>query len=268
MDANWTIWHTLNSDKYYPLQAGNMSSQIQNNTDHPMLIYTIGLHFAWMEEDWWWSKGCNVQIKPGEKVDLPNVHFTVELEANIGTHLYKPGVKYKLLTSEGWVDKSLSYSTPGDHVMVTEAPDRDFEVFISHSNSKEDIPLLEKTIEAFMRCGIKTYVAERSPQPGYPLWQKINAAIGRADAIVILWTDKGSQSGDVREEIGIAFGVMKTERIIPLVQTDLEIGGSLTGLEHVPLNKDNHIEALSIAVSRSLEWADEKEQTKPKITST
>jgi len=49
------------------------------------------------------------------------------------------------------------------------------------------------------------------------------------------------------------------------VQTDLATHGSLIGLEHVPLDIDNPLEALSIAVSRAIEWADKKEQGKPKI---
>jgi len=98
------------------------------------------------------------------------------------------------------------------------------------------------------------------------LWQKIEAAIRRADAILILWTEKGSQSGDIREEIGIAIGAKRTKRIIPLVQKALTTQGSLIGLEHVPLDIDKPLDALSIAVSRAIEWAEKKEQGKPKIT--
>jgi len=264
MVYDWQMSYNLDSDKYYPLQMGLMSSSITNTSQRKMLVTKVVLKFDWMRTRYYY-KDCNIEIAAGAKVNLPTVLFKVTLEASTGTHLYKAGVVYKLLTESGWEDKGLGYVAHGRHVMLTEAPKRDFEVFVSHSNSPEDAQLLEKTIQSFNRCGITTYVAERSPQPGYPLWQKIEAAIRRADAILILWTEKGSQSGDIREEIGIAIGAKRTKRIIPLVQSDLSTRGSVIGLEHIPLDIDNPLEALSIAISRAIEWADKKEQGKPKI---
>lgn len=263
---SWKMTYRLNSDTYHPLSKGSMSSAITNNTKQKMLVTEVGLNFDWMGAQYWY-KDCNIEIAPNDKVDLPPVPFTIQLQASTGTHLYKPGVVCKLLTESGWElqNGGIAYVGHGRHIMVTEASTRNFEVFISHSNSKKDNPLLDKTIESFSKCGIKTYIAERSPQPGYPLWQKIEAAIRRADAILILWTENGSQSGDIREEIGIAIGARKSGRIIPLVQTDLATRGLLTGLEHVPLDTNNPLEALSTAVSKAIEWADKKEQEKPKI---
>ena len=270
MASDWAMAYSLNSGTYYPLQKGTMSSDIRNNTKQKMLVTKVGLNFGWMGTSYYYQD-CNVEVTPGNKADLPSVPFTVELEASMGTHLYKVGVVYKLLTDSGWELKckdmeDVSYVLQGKHVMVTRAPRRDFEVFISHSNAKEDNPLLDKTVESFNQCGIRTYVAERTPKPGYPLWQKIEAAIRRLDAVLILWTEKGSQSGDVREEIGIAIGARRAKRIIPLVQTGLATQGSLIGLEHVPLDINNPIKGLSVAVSMAIEWADKKAQGKPKVT--
>jgi hypothetical protein len=196
--------------------------------------------------------------------------FTIELVASKGAHEHKPGVTYKLLTEKGWELQGggITYTYAGKHIMVINRPKRHFEVFISHSNAPEDASLLDKTMDSFSRCGIDTYVAERTPQPGYPLWQKIETAIRRADAILVLWTQAGSQSGDIREEIGIAIGAKRTKRIIPLVQAGLTTQGSLIGLEHVPLDIGKPLEALSIAVSRAIEWANKKEQGKPKLAPT
>lgn len=266
MANNWLLWYHLNSDTYQPLEKGFMSSSIKNQTEQKMLVSKVALNFDWMGSTYWY-KDCNLEIALGDKVDLPNVPFAIELEATRGTHEYKAGVTYKLLTERDWElqGENITYGRTGKHIMVIRAPERNFEVFVSHSNSKEDTSLLEKTIDSFGRCGIYTYVAERTPQPGYPLWQKIEAAIRRADAILILWTKAGSQAGDIREEIGIAIGAKRTKRIIPLVQTGLTTQGSLIGLEHIPLDIDKPLEALSIAISRAIEWANKKEQRKPKI---
>lgn len=267
MTCDWTMSYKLNLDKYYPLQEGIMLPNITNATKQKMLVTKVALNFDWMGTVYWY-RDCNIEIAPGDEINLPHVPFRIKLEASTGTHLYKPGVIYKLLTKSGWElqgDGIMCYVEHGRHIMVTKAPMRDFEVFVSHSNTIKDKPLLDKTIESFKKCGIKLYIAERSPKPGYPLWQKIEAAIRRADAVLILWTEDGARSGDIREEIGIAIGAKRIKRIIPLVQTGSTTQGSLIGLEHVPLHMDNPIEALSIAVSRAVEWANKKEQGKPKI---
>lgn len=210
-----------------------------------------------------------MEIEPGAKKSLPKVSFSIDVEASTGTHLCQPGVVYKLLSNAGWEEQGgVSYVKRGKHLMVIKAPNRNFEVFVSHSNSAEDNQLLESVIDSFSRCGIRTYVAERSPKPGYPLWQKIEAAMRRADAILVLWTRKGAQSGDIREEIGIAIGARKTKRIIPLVQGDQSTQGSLIGIEHIPLEMEQPYKALSVAISRAIEWAKKKERGKSRIAST
>ncbi len=263
MTYDWRMSYNLDSDKYYPLQMGVMASSITNTSGKEMVVAKVGISFDW-QGDKWSYKDCNMSAKPTATVVLPDVPFKIALSVSIGIHLFKAGIGYKLLTESGWQHKGAALVAKGRHIMVIEAAARKFEVFISHSNSSEDKLLLDNTIDSFNKCGIKTYVAERSPQPGYPLWQKIEAAIRRADAILILWTEKGSQSGDIREEIGIVIGAKRTKRIIPLVQTRLATQGSLIGLEHVPLDIDNPLEALSVAVSRAVEWADKKELGKPK----
>lgn len=265
--ALWKINYDVNSNKYYPLQDGTMSATLTNTSENRMLVTQVGVSFGWLE-DLWYSTDCCMEIAPGATKRLPKVNFSIDLDAPAGTHLYKPGIVFKLRSETGWEEKGLSYVRLGKHLIVTKAPRRNFEVFVSHSNSTEDAKLLESVIDAFDRCGIGTYVAERSPEPGYPLWQKIEAAIRRADAILVLWTKEGAQSGDIREELGIAVGTRKTKRIIPLVQGGESTKGSLIGIEHIPLELEQPIKALSDAISRAIEWADKKEQGKPRKTST
>lgn len=266
MMFHWLMSSHLNSDTYHPLEYdGHMSSSIQNKTANKMLVTKVGISFDWKGKGFF-CKDCNIEIAPEDKVNLPEIPFEIELEASIATHEYWAGVTYKLLTEKGWKlqGSGMNWCKQGNHLMVIKSPKRNFEVFISHSNASEDALLLEKTIDLFTSCGIDTYVAERIPQPGYPLWQKIEAAIRRADAILILWTQAGSQSGDIREEIGLAIGAKRTKRIIPIVEAALKTQGSLIGLEHVPLVIGNPLEALSTAISRAIKWADE-EQGKSKI---
>ena len=259
--VHWLMSSHLNSDTFHPLEYdGMLSSNIQNNCANTMLVTKVGLNFDWKGNGYFY-KDCMIPIPPGAKADLPDITFEIDLEASIETHEYWTGITYKLKTETGWKTqgRGMSWCKLGDHLMVTKSPKRNFEVFISHSNSSADTLLLEKTIISFTNCGINIYVAERTPQPGHRLWEKIEAAIRRADAILILWTQAGSQSGDIREEIGLAIGANRTKQIIPVVEANLKTQGSLIGLEHIPLNMDNPLEALSTAVSRSIAWADEKD---------
>jgi len=259
---HWEMSYQLNSNSHHPLESGGyMSSSILNNTPNKMLVTRVGLWFDWKGS---FVKNCDTEIAQGAKMDLPIIPFQIELKTSLGTHEYRAGITYKLLTRTGWKSQGddIKWCVPCKHIMVEESQERNFEVFISHSNASADDTLLKETIDSFLTCGIKTYVAERTPQPGYPLWKKIEAAIRSADAILILWTKAGSKSGDVREEIGLAVGAKRTKKIIPIVQTRMRTKGSLIGLEHIPLNMGNELEALTTAISRAIEWADKKEKTK------
>lgn len=263
------MWWTLNSSEYHPLQTGYVTGiKIKNNTENEMLVTSVGIYFEWMDEDKWWFKNCNIKVEPKDVANIPDVPFRIALNASIGTQLYKPGVSSKLLIENKWSGQGTELVEGGEHIIISKPPKRNFEVFISHSNCEADIGLLDLATESFDKCGIKTYVAERKPQPGYPLWQKIEAAIRRADVILVLGTKVGLKSGEVREEIGISIGAGKIGRIIPLVQTRQQKPGSLLGLEDIPLDVDKANEAISTAIIKSIEWADEKEAVFPQTTST
>lgn len=88
-----TIWYDLNSDTYHTLQKGTTSSSIRNDTKQKMLVTKVGLNFDWQATRYWYEY-CNIEIAPGDKIDLPTILFTVKLEALTGTHLYKAGVIY------------------------------------------------------------------------------------------------------------------------------------------------------------------------------
>lgn len=232
-----------------------------------MLVTRVGMSFDWKGRGkGFFTKDCNILVKPGDTKVLPNIPFLIELETPLGTHQYWAGVAYKLQKEMGWELQSseIKWCKIGRHILVRASPKRNFKVFVSHSNVREDRSLLKKIMSSFKSCGIKTYVAELTPRPGHPLWDKIHLAIRRADAILVLWTKYGSESGDVREEIGIAIGANKGKRIIPIVQKGLRTRGSLIGLEHISLDINNELEALSTAIPRAIQWADKKDKGKIK----
>jgi hypothetical protein len=258
------ISYQLNSNSYRPLEYGGcMTSTIRNKTTHTMLVTRVGLSFDWKVTGFFY-KDCIKEIQPGASESLPEIPFQIGLQASVGTHEYRAGVIYKLLIKSIWAPQSdgILWCEPCKHILVEKAKERDFEVFVSHSNAAVDVSLLKMMETTFKDHGIKIFVAEQKPEPGHILWKKIDDGIRSADAVLVLWTKNGSKSGDIREEIGLAVGANKTEKIIALVQAHLKTRGSLIGREHIPLDMTNPIEAMTTGISRFIEMANEKEKTK------
>jgi hypothetical protein len=260
----WSIIYSLDKDEYTPLQKGAATMWFTNKMAHRLLVTEVALEFDWMENEYWY-KDCNVELAPNETVKLPSLPFHIALQAPLGVTHYRAGVKYRDLTKSGWLDRGLSYGWRGKHVIIKQAKEQDFTVFVSHSNHTDDTNLLRECLQSLEKCGLKPYVAEASPEPGYPLWQKIRQSIINSDAILVLWTERGAASGDIREEIGIAVGRGKLQRIIPLVETGVDTKGSLRGLEYIPLDRGNMNEAISEAVTQILNWARKKEEKRPSL---
>lgn len=253
----WTIKYSLDKDEYTPLQKGVAIMQLANKTAHRLLVTQVALKFDWMVNECWY-RDCNVELAPKETINLPSLTFRIELHAPTGVTHYKAGAKHRELTKSGWVDRGLNFGWKGAHVMIKKAKKQNFIVFISHSNHTEDKNLLKECQQSLEKCGFKPYVAEASPEPGYPLWQKIRQSILNSDALLVLWTKWGAASGDIREEIGIAVGRGKLQRIIPLVETGIDTKGSLRGLEYISLDRGNTNEAISKAITQILDWGAEK----------
>lgn len=258
----WAIKYSLDQDEYTPLQRGIATMQLTNKTAHRLLVTEVALQFDWMGNAYW-RGDCNVELAPKQTIKLPSLAFRIELKAPIGITHYKAGIKHRELTKSGWVDRGLNFGWKGAHVMIKKAKEQNFMVFISHSNHAEDTKLLKECRQSLEKCGFKPYVAEASPEPGYPLWQKIRQSILNSDALLVIWTKWGAASGDIREEIGIAVGRDKLQRIIPLVETGIDTKGSLRGLEYISLDRGNTNEAISKAITQILDWARRKEEKRP-----
>ena len=255
--------YSLDQNEYTPLEIGRATVQVTNRLNHKLLITKVVLNFDWMGSRYL-SGDCKVEFTPKENKQLPVLPFHIELNAPIGVAHYKVGVEFRELTKTGWIDKGRAWGREGKHVLIKAAEERNFMVFISHSNHTEDASLLSECCQSLEKCGVKPYVAEASPEPGYPLWQKIYRNILSADALLVLWTKEAVASGDIREEIGIAVGCDKLQRIIPLVETGADVKSSLRGLEYIPLDRDDTNAAISKAITQILHWARKKEEKHPR----
>lgn len=249
LKMTWTMFYHVDKEEYSPLYYGTLSAEIENKSNARLLILRVVLNFDWMG-DVYWYKDCNVELKPNERKKLPDVGFEIELDAEVGTHLFRPGIVSKNLSATGWSESELSYVGKGKHIIVKKAPKRDAVVFISHSNHADDEHIVELCKKSLQNCGFDPYLAEGDPKPGYPLWLKIYDMVRKANSILILWTNRGAESGDIREEIGIAIGAKKTKKMVPLVEKGVEPKGSLKGLEYVIFDPDEPIGGFSKAIKK------------------
>jgi hypothetical protein len=116
------------------------------------------------------------------------------------------------------------------------------ELFLSHATA--DRTLTDLIIERLRAVGVSVYATEHDGKAGHNVHSKIQAAIRRADLVVVLLTERGDGSRYVHEEIGYAKRDGKL--IIPLVSAAVARNGlgMLEGTEYIVVDDEDPAEAL------------------------
>lgn len=95
--------------------------------------------------------------------------------------------------------------------------------------------------------GIELYLAERSPQPGARVSDKVRRNIARADLVLALLTRRGVASAWVNQEIGLA--VNQNKRIVPILEQGVNPPGVIAEMEYVRLDPDRPHDAFDRVVA-------------------
>lgn len=204
-----------------------------------------------------WQKGvsyykqCAIRVNPDEEKELPKGQIKVPVRIALGSHTIKFGVTLSILTEKGWEDEGVSWGDKENIINIVKAQPMNYTLFISHSNNPSDKSILDELSEMFTNCGIDVFIAEERKQAGEDLWNKIRGGIDQSNCVLILWTESGSLSGDVREEIGYAIAKGKT--VVPFAETGLQ--GSIKGIEYVKLDRNDIETALEEIGERILDLA-------------
>lgn len=109
-------------------------------------------------------------------------------------------------------------------------------VFISHSISETDQPILDQLVKVLRASGIEPYVAERNVEIGSRITDKIERAMDACEAAVVLLSQHGSNSFFVANEIGYLRRAGKMT--IPLVEDGLSPRGLLYGIDFIPFKHE------------------------------
>jgi hypothetical protein len=124
------------------------------------------------------------------------------------------------------------------------------EVFLSHATADRDhVALVQRQIEAL---GITVYLAEHDPKPGTSIASKVEAALERCHAVVVLITTNSVNSAYVQQEVGLARAHDKP--ILPIVDksVDPQTLGMLSEVERLELDVHRPAEAMA-RISESLQ---------------
>jgi FMN phosphatase YigB (HAD superfamily) len=121
------------------------------------------------------------------------------------------------------------------------------QVFVSYAFSDEEI--MKRLCRELKEYEIETYVAVHDIGLGEPLPNKIEEAIQKSDAIVVLLTRNSATSPSVNQEL--AFAKAKGIRIIPVVENGVKVGVLLQGLKYVDFEREK-IPQVSKKIAESL----------------
>ena len=124
------------------------------------------------------------------------------------------------------------------------------EVFLSHScDDLQHVALVKRQIEAL---GVDVYLAEHDLRPGTSIAAKVQEAIKRCHAVVVLITGNSIDSAFVQQEVGIARAFDKP--IVPIVEKGVDVSrlGILREVEYLELDLTSPEEAMA-RVSASLQ---------------
>lgn len=264
----WSINHTLDSKKYFLHEDGRVGLATAKNSGEVLLhIYRFGIEFEWQRKaEYWWSKKCDIFLKPGEDIELPVVRFTIPIDIEPGTYKYRIGVRtesWDETIEQKWIDHGIMWVTKEFEIEIVYHPDRKYQIFISHSNHKEDKQMVKSLDTLLANNGISCFIAEEIPKYGEILWKKIKSGIISADRVIILWTKHGAKSEDVREELGITVGARK--RFIPIIEKKVKPKGSLIGTEHASLDRDNYKDVFVSLAKELIEFSEEKAKRTKKV---
>ncbi len=119
-----------------------------------------------------------------------------------------------------------------------------YKAFLSHSMAPVDLGFVYEVARQALGRNVTCYVAERDYQLGVHLPTKIEQNIRDSDCMVVFLTQGGHHSNWVNQEVGFAKACEKL--IIPIVEAGVIPTGFLVGLEYLPINRADPVQAMAI----------------------
>ncbi len=115
------------------------------------------------------------------------------------------------------------------------------DIFLSHSNAREDKALIDELEKLCDLAGLQLYVAERNPEYEKKISDKVKRGIDDSRCLLVLMTQGASTSQFVGNEVGYAESKVP---VIVILEEGTQLKGFAHGLEPVKLLRENPSDAL------------------------
>ena len=127
-------------------------------------------------------------------------------------------------------------------------------IFLSHSTKDHKLVM---ALEVYLKSkGILVYIAENDCQAGRSLSNKIIENIEISDYFLVLYTNRGKESGFVNQEIGYWIKAHGYTNFIPLVEKGIIPEGFLSGREYFEFDPKNQ----NIGLINTINYLEQKKR--------
>lgn len=248
---------TWDSDRYSLGETAKLTIKAENDGDAEILVRMVNVHFRQHSPSRDIKQLCSVPIRPGNTETIKTWDVRLGPWATRTGALLRVDASYMLT---GVKPSKGGRRAVGDDLplplRIDDASPNGMRIVISHSN-KDDGALLEAAKSTVKRLGFGVYVAEEDSRLDEPLHQKILKNVAESDGILLLLTENGMKSLDVREELGYARMKKRMSgagmKIMPLVAEGVRPTGLLAGAEYMTMDPRNLRNVADVVASAVLD---------------
>lgn len=221
--------------KYQFGQRAELTLTVTNDSRYPILVRGSTVNF----------RRTNKKLKESHSIPIdPNASKVVKkFVVTVGPWAEQAGatgtltITYEAKKGTSWECPKPKTFSQDDALSIDDVSPTGQKIFISHSNSQRDGPILEEVERIAKKAGLEPYVSEKDPNLGDNLWKKILEQVRVCDGFIILLTKDGGRSCDMREELGYArmrnaVNDGTVAKIVPIVERGVDPAGSLKGEEY------------------------------------
>ena len=229
------------SDRYSLGQTARLAVQAENDGDRQVVVRHVDVHFSETSKDL--KQSCSIPIKPGQSETVHTWDVRVEPWAARTSALTRVDVSWSYSDGKPPKSKMKSEAEGRRPLGIYDAEPNGRRIFVSHSNHRDDAPLVRVAVDIIKKLGFEPYVAEEDSNLDKPLHTKILENVLASDGILLLLTKHGMESVDVREELGYARMRNSAKggeiKIMPLVEEGVKPTGLLLGAEYKKMDARN-----------------------------
>ncbi len=233
---------------------------ITNNSIYSILVESVTFRFQTDRETHVYvEKACSKIVETGSLLNLEiPVSPTPEFRAN--TNAFEVSVIYKKSENQTLGPQQREWLR-GAYLIIKPLDQKLGQLFIS-VKQPEDLELAKLLQELAEHAGFTVYLATNDPQPGVPLWDRIEPELKKSMSALILWTKHTQWGTGVQHEIELCRNCGIPDILI--IEQNLELPDSYKGteIEYQRFNPDDPLKAFVKVITTQRKLALSKSSVK------